>query len=41
MTEKDKFTLNTWKSKVLRKTYGPVFEEVVWRIRTNQEVKKL
>jgi hypothetical protein len=41
MTEKDKLTLNTWQSQVLGKKYGPVIEEVLWRIRSNQEVKEL
>jgi hypothetical protein len=35
MTEKAKFVLNTWERHILRKVYGHVTEEGVWRIRNN------
>jgi hypothetical protein len=37
MTEKDKARLNTWERKILRKVYGPVTEQGVWRIRRRSE----
>jgi hypothetical protein len=33
--------LNAWDGKVLRKAYGPISEQVIWRIRTNQELRKV
>jgi hypothetical protein len=30
--------LNTWERKILRRIYGPVVEQGIWRIRTNQEL---
>jgi hypothetical protein len=30
--------LRTWERKVLRKIYGPVYENGIWRIRTNKEL---
>jgi hypothetical protein len=41
VTVKDKFVLNTWERKIPRKVYGPVTEEGVWRIGTDQEVWEL
>jgi hypothetical protein len=37
MTEKDKTRLNMWEREILRKVYGPVTEQGVWRIRRNEE----
>jgi hypothetical protein len=33
--------LNMWESILLRKVYRSITEHGVWRIRTNQELKKL
>jgi hypothetical protein len=41
MTEKDKTRLNIWERKILRKVYGPVTEQGVWRIRRNEELREL
>jgi hypothetical protein len=41
MTAKDKVMLIKWERGILRKVYGPITEQDVWRIRTNQEVKEL
>jgi hypothetical protein len=39
-SEEDKLMLSMWESKVLRKMCAPVIAEVVWRTRTNQEVRE-
>jgi hypothetical protein len=42
MTEKDKTRLNMWERKILRKVYGTVTEQGVWRIgRRNEELREL
>jgi hypothetical protein len=41
MTDKDEVMLNTWERNILRVMYGPVTGQVVWGIRTNQELKEL
>jgi hypothetical protein len=41
MTEKDKTRLNMWERKILRKVYGPVTKQGVWRIRRNEELRDL
>jgi hypothetical protein len=41
MAEMDMKRLSTWERKILRKIYGPVAEQGIWRIRTNQELKWL
>jgi hypothetical protein len=41
MTEKDKTRLNMWERKILRKVYGPVTEQGMWRIRRNEELREL
>jgi hypothetical protein len=41
MIAKDKTRLNMWERKILRKVYGPVTEQVVWRIRRNEELREL
>ena len=41
VTEKDMERLSTWERKILRRLYGPVVEQGMWRIRTNQEVREL
>jgi hypothetical protein len=33
--------LGTWERKVLRKIYGPVYDNEIWRIRTNKELMAL
>jgi hypothetical protein len=34
-------SLRTWERKVLRKIYGPVYDNGIWRIRTNKELMVL
>jgi hypothetical protein len=41
MTEVDMKTLNTLERKILRRIYGPVEEQGIWRIRTNQEMREV
>jgi hypothetical protein len=33
--------LGTWERKILRRVYGPVVEQGMWKIRTNQELREL
>ena len=39
MAEMDLKRLSTWERKILRKIYGPVAEQGMWRMRTNQKLK--
>jgi hypothetical protein len=32
---------DTWKKEILRIIYGPVAEQEIWKIRTNQELREL
>ena len=41
VTEMDMKRLGTWEREIFRRVYGPVVEEVVWRMRTTQELKEL
>jgi hypothetical protein len=41
MNDKDEVMLNAWETKILRKMYGPVTGQVVWGIRTDQELREL
>jgi hypothetical protein len=41
VTEMDMIGLGTWERKMLRRIYGPVVEQGIWRIRTNQEWREL
>jgi len=41
VTEMDKKRLGTWETKILRRTYGTVEEQGVWRITTNHEMREL
>jgi hypothetical protein len=41
LTANDEITLRTWKRKVLRKIYGPVYGNGIWSIRTNKELMAL
>jgi hypothetical protein len=38
MAEVDMKRLSAWERKILRKVHGPVAEQGIWRIRTNQEL---
>jgi hypothetical protein len=40
MAEMDMKRLSTWDRKILRKQ-GPVVEQGTWKVRTNQELRKL
>jgi hypothetical protein len=40
-TASDERSLRTWERKVSRKIYGPVYDNVIWRIRTNKELMTL
>jgi hypothetical protein len=33
--------LNTWEKKILRRICGPMVDQGIWRIRTNQELREL
>jgi hypothetical protein len=37
----DERNLRTWEREVLRKIYGPVCDNEIWRIRTNKELMTL
>jgi hypothetical protein len=41
LTASDERSLRTWERKVLRKIYGPVYDNGIWRIRTNKELMAL
>jgi hypothetical protein len=41
LTANDERSLRTWERKVLRKIYGPVYDNGIWRIRTNKELMAL
>jgi hypothetical protein len=41
MTEMNLKRLSAWEGKILRWIYGPVIEQGIWRIRTNQELREL
>jgi len=40
MTEMDMKRLSTWERNILR-IHGPTVEQGIWRIRTDQELRKL
>jgi hypothetical protein len=33
--------LGTWPREIFRRTYGPVVEQGIWRIGSNQELRKM
>jgi hypothetical protein len=41
VTKMDKKTLIIWEWKISRRMYGPVVEQGMWRIRTNQELSHI
>jgi hypothetical protein len=41
LTANDERSLRTWERKVLRKIYGPVYDNGIWRIRTIKELMAL
>jgi hypothetical protein len=41
LTANDERSLRTWERKVLKKIYGPVYDNGIWRIRTNNELMAL
>jgi hypothetical protein len=41
LTANDGRSLRIWERKVLRKIYGPVYDNGIWRIRTNKELMTL
>jgi hypothetical protein len=41
LTANDNRSLRTWERKMLRKIYGPVYDNGIWRIRTNKELMAL
>ena len=41
MTEMDRKRLGTWERKILRRIYGSVVEQGMWRIRSNQELREM
>jgi hypothetical protein len=40
-TEMDMKRLGTWEREVLRRLYGQLVKQGIWRIRTDQELRKL
>jgi hypothetical protein len=40
MTAMDMKRLHAWERRILRSTYGLVVEQAIWRIRTNQDLRK-
>jgi hypothetical protein len=41
VTEMDKKRLSTWERKILRKIYGPVVGQGIWRVITNQKLREI
>ena len=41
MAELDIKGLSTWETKIFRKVCGPVVEQGMWRVRTDQELRRL
>jgi hypothetical protein len=41
MAERDVTRLGTWDGKILRAVHGPVVDQGIWRIKTNQELREL
>ena len=41
MNEKHTNRMSTWERKILSRTGGPVAEQGIWRIRTDQELREL
>ena len=41
VTEMGMKRLGTWERKILRRLYGPVVEQGMWSIRTNEELREL
>jgi len=41
VAEMDMNRLDTWKRGILRRIYGPVVEQGIWRKRTDQELRKI
>jgi hypothetical protein len=41
MTRMNKKILNTWDREILRRIYGHVVEQGIWRIRNNKELMEL
>ena len=41
VAEMDRKGLSTWEAKIFRRVYGPVVEQGMWRVRTDQELGKL
>jgi hypothetical protein len=41
MSEKDKVMLNTCNRKILRKVYGPLTKQGVWRMRIRQKLREV
>jgi hypothetical protein len=41
LTANGERSLRTWERKMLKKMYGPVYDNVIWRIRTNKKLMAL
>jgi hypothetical protein len=41
LTANDETSLRIWERKVLRKIYGPLYDNGIWRIRANKELTAL
>jgi hypothetical protein len=40
MAESDMKRLGIWERKICRRIYGPVAEQGIWKIKTNQELRE-
>jgi hypothetical protein len=41
LTANEERSIRTWERKLLRKIYGPAYDNGIWRIRTNKELMAL
>jgi len=41
VTEMDRKRLGTWERNILSRIHGPVVEQGIWRIRTEQELREI
>ena len=41
VTERNMKRMGTWRRETLRRLHGPVVEQGIWRVRTDQELKEV
>jgi hypothetical protein len=39
VAEMDMKELSTWETKIFRRVFGPVVEQGIWRVRTDQDLR--